>query len=164
MASFGEHFSHNMKDMGLDAPQDLFSSAKKAKEIIGAIVKVLAANKMRNMTMGQLASAIGELALPIAESATLKLALKRVFCTYQAVTAAYYVGACIGSLGVASWKMAYPDKPIPAVQHLTDADINRILQEHRIEVTQEQKRHMLSELRRHNTPNTAFGVTAAGSR
>ena len=163
MATFWYYFNENMRQTGLEAPQDLFGSAKKTKEIIEAIAAAYATKKMRRMTMGQLLSALGEIALPVGESAALKLALKRICTAYAAVSAAYYLGACVGSMGVAFWKLSWPEQPMPTVYQLTDSDLQRILTEHRIAIAREQRHRMLAALR-HDTPNRAFGYTAAGSR
>ena len=161
MATFYYYFSENMRQTGLDAPHELFGSLKQAKEVIAA---ALATKKMAHMTMGQLLSALGEVALPLGESAATKLALKRICTAYAAVSASYYLGACIGSAGVAMWKLSWPDAPMPTVQQLTDSDIQRILAEHRIEIVHQQRHQILTELHRHNAPDTAFGYTTAGSR
>src|ERR1700694_3460168 len=101
METFYYYFSENMRETGLDAPHELFGSLKHAKEVIAAIAAPLATKKMAHMTMGQLLSALGEVALPLGWGAAIRLALKRICAAYAAVSASYYLGACIGSAGVA---------------------------------------------------------------
>jgi hypothetical protein len=45
MATFCYYMSENMKQMGLDAPHELFGSLKQAKDVVAAIIAALATQK-----------------------------------------------------------------------------------------------------------------------
>jgi hypothetical protein len=99
-SSFYDYFRENMKTLGLPAPQSLFGTLTTALATIGAMSKYVEkygngrtvaemADKLRSTAAG--AGAVG-----------VSVALQEVVLVGVGMSAAFYVGACIGSLAVAT--------------------------------------------------------------
>ena len=119
--TFYFYFSENMKGLGLPAPESLFGGATAAVGTITALLTLVDkygthASVQTVIVSGGAAGAAGG-----AVSGAL-----RALHVVGAVAASFYVGACIGSLIVATHKKV--DSPI------NWADIIHILKRHNIEV------------------------------
>jgi hypothetical protein len=85
-SSFYQYFKENMDSMGLPVPETLFGTLSTATSTINSIVAVVTKFGTR-VTVGELVGAG---------------ALSEGLIVVGGVTAAFYVGACIGSLAVAT--------------------------------------------------------------
>lgn len=89
MSDFYKYFSENMDALHLPAPHSLFSTAKQAKETIGALAGATRAFGTK-ATVGEIIGTIPNLA-----------AAADLITLGSAISASFYLGACIGSLAVA---------------------------------------------------------------
>lgn len=102
--TFYIYFKENMNELGLPAPASLFGSLTAAVSSIGAMSKYV-------KTFGTTAT-ISEMVGTLAGGSTaagggcvgLATALSEVALAFGGLAAAFYVGACIGSLAVATGK------------------------------------------------------------
>ena len=90
---FGQCFKKRMEDLGLPAPTTLFSSVAAATATIGALTKAVSMYGTE-VTISELVGAtfVGTGAASIAAG------LGEVAVVAGALTASFYVGACVGSL------------------------------------------------------------------
>ena len=101
MATFYEQFKENMERLHLDAPPNLFATPGKAVELLTQITAALAANpRAATMTVGELIAT---------------RSLTRCLSYVAGVKAAFYTGACIGSLLVATTETLHLPLPLDLV-------------------------------------------------
>ena len=100
MKDFFGYFNENMQALHLPAPRSLFGTAKQAKETTAAI-----AGAIRSFgTKATLAEIVGTIPSLSAAGDLLTLG--------SAISASFYVGACIGSLAVATGRTMSGGKQI----------------------------------------------------
>jgi hypothetical protein len=90
MSDFYRYFSENMAALGLPAPRSLFATSKQAKETISAIAGAIRAFGAK-ATLGEIIGSIPSLS-----------AAGDLFTLGSAIYASFYIGACIGSLAIAT--------------------------------------------------------------
>jgi hypothetical protein len=113
MNEFYRYLSENMAALGLPAPHSLFSTAKQTKETIGAIAGAIRAFGAK-ATLGEIVGTIPSLS-----------AAGDLFTLGSAISASFYIGACIVSLAVASSRSLLGGRQIAdflEVGHLTTND------------------------------------------
>jgi hypothetical protein len=90
MSEFYRYFCANMEALHLTAPHSLFGTAKQAKETIENIAKAITSFGA-NATMKEIFLTVPSMSI-----------LGDAFVLYEGVKPIYYLGACIGSLAVAT--------------------------------------------------------------
>jgi hypothetical protein len=100
LSDFYRYFRENMASLNLPAPRSLFATGKQAKETIGAIAGAVRAFGTR-ATVGEIVGTIPSLS-----------AAGDLLTLGSAVSASFYVGACIGSLAVATGRTVSGGKQI----------------------------------------------------
>ena len=106
--TFYDHFAANMNALGLPAPKSLFESASTAVASTVALAKTVDVYGPRVTVKEVLRT------MPRLFSAKAVLELGAISA---AVTAAFYVGACLGSLAVATGKTASVQHMIATAMH-----------------------------------------------
>jgi hypothetical protein len=102
--TFYEYFKENMTPLNLPAPETLFGTLTTATTTIGTMMKFI-------QTYGTRAT-VSEMILTLPGAATgagggivgISVAASEMLFAVGALSAAYYIGACIGSLAVATGK------------------------------------------------------------
>lgn len=102
--SFYDYFSENMKALNLPAPESLFGSITTATGSIGAMVKYVQTYGTKATVREMLMTLPGAVSGAGGGAAGYATAASEALLVIGAVSAAYYVGACLGSLAVATTK------------------------------------------------------------
>lgn len=122
--TFYIHFANNMKALNLPAPESLFGTLTTATASIGAMVKYIqtygtkATVREMFMTLPGAAAGAGGGAVGFATAAS------EALLVVGAVSAAYYIGACLGSLAVATKNTVIKD--VSVAECLSTAFVNGI--------------------------------------
>lgn len=122
--NFYQHFADNMKALNLPAPESLFGTLTTATGSIGAMVKYIqtfgtkATVREMFMTLPGAVSGAGGGAVGFATAAS------EALLVVGAVSAAYYIGACLGSLAVATKRTVI--KEVSVAECLSTAVANGI--------------------------------------
>ena len=90
MSDFYTYFRENMALLGMPAPTSLFATGKQAKETIAALAGAIKAFGGK-ATLGEIIGTIPSLS-----------AVGDLFTLGSAISASFYVGACIGSFAIAT--------------------------------------------------------------
>lgn len=101
---FYDHFSANMRALHLPAPESLFGTVTTATASIGSMVKYVQTYGTRVTLREMLMTLPGAVSGAGGGAVGYATAGSEAILVIGAVSAAYYVGACLGSLAVATKK------------------------------------------------------------
>lgn len=102
--TFYIYFKENMNELGLPAPASLFGTLTAAVSSIGAMSKYVKTFGTSATVRQMIVALPGGAAAAGGGCVGLATALSEVALAFGGLTAAFYVGACIGSLAVATGK------------------------------------------------------------
>ena len=121
---FYDHFNENMKTLGLPAPRSLFGTLTTATATIGAMVKLIQTYGTKATVAEMIGTLPGAAAGAGGGTVGFASAASEGLFVLGALSAAFYVGACIGSLAVATGKSL--SGGLSVVDCLTVATVHRI--------------------------------------
>ncbi len=101
---FYNHFADNMKALHLPAPESLFGTITTATASIGSMMKYIQTYGTKATVREMLLTLPGAFSGAGGGSIGFATAASEAILVIGAVSAAYYVGACLGSLAVATKK------------------------------------------------------------
>lgn len=103
-SEFYEYFAENMKALHLPAPESLFGTVTTATATIGSMIKYIQLYGTKATVREMILTLPGAFAGAGKGCVGFATAASEAIVVIGAVSAAYYVGACIGSLAIATKK------------------------------------------------------------